>query len=130
MRGLLLGLSGVVFACSSDPASGPCPGFLGSYSLTFTTLSGNCGAVSTQVINFTEGQSVLCPGISTESADRCTTDYDVTCPAGDLGSLREEGTLHLSHDGKTATATEQMTVFNASGALLCSGTYRIGYQKL
>jgi hypothetical protein len=107
----------------------------GSYRLDFVERSGNCGPVPEKVIDANSATNMMmagtCTGSSTISADKCTADYDTTCPVpGFAESVREQGTIHVAADGLMATATEQVTIMDGNGAVICWGTYDITFAKL
>lgn len=137
-RGALLGAVLAIAHCGgshSDAPSGPCQPLSGSYRVAFTQRSGNCGPIPEMIIQTNSassgsGASACTQDLRTISPDNCRIDYDSTCPVATGGALREEGVAHGSPDGSHATATEQITVFDAAGAVLCTGDYDIGYTRL
>jgi hypothetical protein len=135
---LCIGAFAGVAGCSSpssNSGSFTCAPIAGSYSVRFTTRSGNCGDIPEQVINFdssmTRMQAAQCTGSSSISPNKCDVSYDTTCPVPQTGgSIREEGAGHMAPGGSTITGTEQITLFDASGNIVCSGTYDLMYQRL
>jgi hypothetical protein len=128
---VLVGCGAVLGACSSSGSSGPCVDRSGTYAITFTPISGNCGAVGTVVDVITPGQgtSNSCTGSDTAPADNCTVTLSQwACPTSAGGTLVETGDAHWSEDGSTATGILEITVTLSDG-LTCSGSYNVKYQR-
>jgi hypothetical protein len=120
-----------------DAPSGPCQPTQGTYRLSFTERSGSCGAISEMIRQYSVGTpmgggpaaSSCRVDLHTESPD-CSVSYDVTCPGGEGTSVREVGIAHWAVDASSGTATEQITIFDPTDALVCSGDYDLRYQRL
>jgi len=121
---------------SDEGSSGPCEPLNGSFRVTFTTRSGNCGQIPEMIVQSNGGAGDSVPSgcrqdVWTRSADSCRLDYDQTCSIPSTGgTIREVGVSHGSVDGASMTATEQMTVTNSAGAIQCLGTYELSYTRL
>lgn len=129
---LILGLTG----CGGDDRDGPngCDPSKrdGTYLAEFTTVSGNCGDVPSQVLRLngmsTElaaGCELLQPdvwrneGCTVERTSRCVTDQGVIVKTTGLTTQED-----ADGDVLTGTATVEL-----SGTASCVGTYRVKYTR-
>jgi hypothetical protein len=108
----------------------------GTYLVTVTTTSGNCGSLPQYYVDGAQQLSPAGPLCLTEyesfSPNGCKRESTATCTAADLGfriveryvmRQEDEGGEHL-----TETLTMTATVI-ATGATRCRGTYDIEYVK-
>jgi hypothetical protein len=120
---------------SSDPYAGWCKPLSGMIRIQYVQRSGNCGTIPEQIRDFSQMVPVAGAGACSSSIsftpNRCAADFDTKCPLTDGRFLRENGTVHLTMDGLSATATEQITLLATDGVTVeCSGTYDVTYARL
>lgn len=120
----------------TDTGGATCDQRSGTFVVTYTADSGNCGAIpqSTAVLDAQPTTATApCTGALSYSADNCMVTLQQSCPVDAVGSnvktITEAGDAHWSVDGTTGTATLEITGLDASGALLCSGEYTVAYAK-
>lgn len=113
-------------------ASGPCSKRSGTYRIAYKTRSGNCGEIP-EIITTVDDSTVTpagCTGNLNFSADNCrATLASYTCPTETNGKLKTDGTVDWSRDGRSASGIVQMTLSDAGGSTLCSGSYDLTYTK-
>jgi len=113
---------------------GPCVDRNGTYSLKFTTRSGNCGSFSEQLVTIMPGLTRPgdgCSGTADTSPDNCKVTFDVACPVPmQGGTFGLQGVLTWSPDGASGAAVVEVTINDANGAFVCSGTYDEKYTRL
>jgi hypothetical protein len=131
-------------ACSgSDGESNPKPPTscdpsdrMGTYFVTFTTISGNCGPQDSALVSLDAAsvQSERCSIISENvSENDCKVERHFTCPYDDL----EQGawiefvgvSRQQTQDGSVITGTMTMRLRDRFDALVCSGTYDAHYER-
>jgi predicted ThiF/HesA family dinucleotide-utilizing enzyme len=128
-------LLGSLLGCSSSGSQGPCKARSGTYAITFTQQSGNCGAIAESVATLplpASSSATACTGTVTASSDECTTMTNgLTCPTNDaaMTSVRENGTVHWSTDGASGSGTLEVEVLDSSGQIQCAGAYGVNYSR-
>lgn len=133
----------LLVACSSSPSqpSGPCAQRHGTYRYNFTRRDGDCGSIPEQVVTVDEdvnsvGKSVAadppCSGRFVSSADNCSvTVIDLVCPeAASGGTSKMNGKVYWAHDGAGASGIVSFIAYDSRGAVLCSGSYDLTYEKI
>lgn len=129
-------------------AAAKCATRSGTYSYVETLVSGNCGDPITNTLDpgacsqafcypyataFEAGgltefpPEAECKGTITTDPDNCVVNFSFKCPnaAGTVIS-QSIGKATWSADGKTASGTKGVTLFNAATrAVGCSGTYTV-----
>lgn len=123
----------VVFLVGCSGAPQHCAARSGAYVLQLKQRTGNCGAVSDQVVIVSgSAQSEPpdgCTGGSQYTANNCDGDLDVTCPVKPSGTTRTKGHVEWNADGSRATGIVQLTVFSPNGSVACDSTYDATYQR-
>jgi hypothetical protein len=123
-------------ACASRSSApgGPCAERVGAYRLSYLERSGNCGALSEQIIvlgHSDAGADDPCKGPVTETDDACTVTVDVTCPNKASNApdsvLEERGSVRWTKDGVKGSGVLQMLVTTREGVEICSSTYDVTY---
>jgi len=112
---LLLALA----ACSGG---GPCKDRSGTYDVTYTPRSGNCGSIPKQTVTLggdAGATTTACSAKVNVSSDDCAITTDVTCPDG----TTSHGAITWDADGAKASGTFQLT------APVCSGTYDVSWLR-
>lgn len=132
-----------VVACSSSSTtgqSGPCAQRSGTYSTNYTTRGGNCGDIPENVSSLTEqptGATLEALGCAkgasiAYSADNCIVTFDSNCPTTDKtgNTVTERGKATWNKDGSEGSSTEQFTLQDKTGKVLCTGTYDAKIRRL
>jgi hypothetical protein len=132
----------VLCACSandvSDPETGPidcaedeCSG---SYLARFSQIGGDCAPMDDSVTDmdglddFGGCTHAEPPGLS---PDACQVDVDLVCPRDDGRTVTIVGAIEQTDDiCDHVIATATFRLYETDGMLLCSGTYRISYERL
>jgi len=136
MRGglALIGFLTLLGCDSSSDDGGPCADHAGTYSIRFMARSGNCGDISEQIVTLPAGPPMLpagCTGTIESSADNCRTTYDEACLLPlNKGTSQLKGVATWTTDSSSAHEVTELTIFDPTGQLLCSGTYDITDTKL
>lgn len=116
-------------ACSSG---GICAQRNGAYRVTWSLRDGNCGPVPEGIVVIDKqptAASLGCGGSISYSADNCKVTVNTTaCPGTNGSTFDQRGTATWSSDGSSGNATIQL-VIHQNGAVTCSGTYDLNYQR-
>jgi hypothetical protein len=109
---------------------------MGTYFVTFTTISGNCGPQDSALVSLDPAsvQTGMCSTISeTISENDCKVERHFTCPYDDFeqgASIEFVGvTRQQTQDGSVITGTMTMRLRDGFDALVCSGTYNAHYER-
>lgn len=97
----------------------------GSYLATWTTVSGNCGAIASSVV-ILDASAPLEPGCSIGyenwSNGDCTVDRKIKCATSEATGTSTQKTA----DGSVIDGTITISI---TGASACFGTYRVHYVR-
>jgi len=123
-------------ACSGTGAAKPthCVDRSGSYRVTWTERSGDCGPISEQVIvldPMTVNQvTTACKGTITTTGDNCSVTSDLVCtlPSGTVSENR--ATIHWSEDSSIGGGIVQLVLRADSNGPGCNSTYDESYTRL
>lgn len=142
MRTLSLFFCLFAVGCSSSNADeGPCARRSGTYRLTYERVDGDCGDISAQIVTGdekpnAEGTTVPadapCRGSIITSGDNCAvTLSDLECPEPATGGHSKiDGKVYWSHDGANASGDVAFVGYDRSGAVGCSGSYKMTETRL
>lgn len=105
----------------------------GAYMAHHVTLSGNCGSLEDAVvmIDGLDDFGGCTVASATWSGDGCQVEATLECPRTDGGTVEIVGVAEQRDDAcdqVITTATYRLR--DTAGMLLCSGTYRITYERL
>jgi len=104
-----------------------CANRVGTYRLTFTARSGDCGAISEQIASLNDTKPIMvvpmCAAQESISNDHCAVTAEIMCATMSGGMEHDVGVVRWSHDASSATGTVQITVTDKAGAQVCDGTY-------
>jgi hypothetical protein len=140
-------------APSASASPGACAARRGTYRVEFGTLSGDCGDFDpvsfdpddcTQYFCVPHDSSVTAgrtwdpstwsaevSGSVSLSADRCDVAYSYEFPlSSQPGAMKIVGKISWRADGERGQGDESVTLFDGSGAVLCSGRYSVIVTKL
>jgi hypothetical protein len=98
----------------------------GTYTMSTTRRTGDCGNLGETVVQVGGGGSGSCSGGSTASEDNCEITVNTTCKDAE-GSLTSRGKVTWNADGTEGSGVLEL-VF--TGADACQGTYDVRYRKL
>lgn len=120
---------------TGSPGGGGCAKPNGTYRATYTERSGNCGALTEQLIMYDPTQppqfDPACTAHITESTDNCTVQANLSCPTktpGQTVALVE--IAHWNQSGTQATGESQVTLSSDAGQVICTSVYDMVIVKL
>lgn len=133
MRQIFLGIVLLSTACSGSDESEPCDlaHRQGTFVVHYEVESGDCGLLPDEVATITDPHSAGdCDLVSpdTWSSDECTNKRHISCPGSD-GSTLEMITELTEHSGDSYSGTLSTTLRDPKGIPLCSGRYRVTFER-
>ena len=128
---LVLGIAGcaVVMGCGS----GDCAQRSGTYSVKYSTRSGNCGAISESVFSRSTqptSPEPPCTGTIEYSTNNCEVTVNQTCPGTGTSTITMTGVAKWNALGTSATGVFEFSVASSVPSEVCRGTYDAVYTKL
>lgn len=133
---LCLFLSALGTACSSGD-DGPCDQRSGTYRVVYTERSGNCGALTEQIVTIDAqptAPDAPCTGEIRYSADNCeVTNVNVICPEPGIATGAysvQNGKYTWSTSGSSGGGSVTFRVYDGDDALLCQSTYSVSAQRI
>jgi hypothetical protein len=104
-----------------------CANRVGTYRLTYTYRTGDCGAIPEQIGPLNDALPATvdpnCAALQTISNDHCAVNVDLTCLEMSGGKSHSVAIIRWSHDAASGTGSAQITATDKNGAFLCSGSY-------
>jgi hypothetical protein len=121
----------VIAGCSAEDPSGPCSNRVGSYVISYTAKSGDCGDLGegiVQISNNTPSTAPNCTGGAwAATEENCKTTGSTTCTTADGVRITQKGACHWVEDASSGSCEVQ--VIFVGGGLDCSGLYDVRYRR-
>jgi hypothetical protein len=129
---LAVALGGCGSSSGSNSGSEPkCSEARGSYRVCYRLVDGNCQVPNCATITLPSGGPAAgCTSRSAPAPDRCSGTVDESCTDAN-GTTSFTGDLAANDTvGKSYTAHVAVSVTDANGGAVCSGHFRLEYERL
>ena len=134
MRGGLLVVAVLAVGCGGGDeegdGSGQCMERGGSYRMTYSYRTGDCGELGEFIVSPSDASDPSCSSDATTSADGCKVSAVNSCTNPDGTVFQGRLVVTWSEDASSGSGTADIRLSDQSGAYLCQGTYGVYATRL